>query len=236
MLTGMFCCAVLRVMGVEASNLYPNNLADTPATAAISAIEVSQQLAALLAFDNVVVGWNTEDLMALHIALPAMHEVALVRDPLIRQVFQPILWQIGLLQDPTSFRLQLPKLIFALITGKCKIRRWKSKVRNALVDAWIIAALWPHFGKVILKERHCATSLFVPRSHSWMGTANSLEYMVSGTEVQFLPPDMNLLAEDLGTVRRGVNSFERVMMKCNVENELPPLKLAKTAEEAYQNL
>ena len=78
----------------------------------------------MVGFDNVVVEWNVDvDLMALHIALPAIQLVDMARDPFVRQVFEPILQQTGLLQDPASFRLQLPKVIWAVTNGECKIRR-----------------------------------------------------------------------------------------------------------------
>ena len=80
----------------------------------------------------------------------------------------------------------------------------------------MIPTLWRLFGKAILKERHCSTSVCVPAAHAWVGTANTLEYVVSGKEWQVMTQGRSLLAEHTGPVRSGMNAFERVVQKCNV--------------------
>ena len=46
----------------------------------------------------------------------------------------------------------------------------------------------------------------------------------------------HLLGEDTGPVKAGMCAFDRVMLQCNIEKVLPAYKLAKTAEEFFQNL
>ena len=194
-------------------------------------------LATLVGFDNVVVGWNVEaDLMALHIALPAIQVVDLARDPLMLQTFLPRLQQAGLVLSPAVTRLQLPKVIWALTNGECKIRKGKTSIRSLEVDAWMIAALWRRFGKAILKARQRAKSVNVPNAHAWMGTANTLEYVVSGTGGQLMKVGANLLGADKGPVKAGTDAFDRIMLQCNIVRVLPAYRLAGLAEEAFQNL
>ena len=109
-------------------------------------------------------------------------------------------------------------------------------MRSLVVDAWMIAALWRHFGKAILKARQRAKSVNVPNAHSWMGTANTLEYVVSGTGGQLLKLGANLLGADKGPVKVGTDAFDRMMLQCNIERVLPAYRLAGLGEEAFQNL
>ena len=70
-----------------ARKLYPNNFADPAASATMSRIEVCGQLAALMGFENVAVGWNVDaDLLALQIAIPPIQLVDLARETLGRRV------------------------------------------------------------------------------------------------------------------------------------------------------
>ena len=143
---------------------------------------------------------------------------------------------MGLLHSPAVIRLQLPNLIWALTNGECKIRKGKTSIRSAVVDAWMIAALWRRFGKAILKARQRAKSVSVPNAHSWVGTANTLEYVVSGTGGLLLKFGAKLLGEDTGPVKAGMCAFDRFMLKFNVDKELPAYKLSRTAEENFENL
>ena len=150
------------------------------------------------------------------------------------QTFLPILQQVGLVHRPAVIRLQLPKVIWALTNGECKIRKGKTSMRSAVVDAWMIAALWRRFGKAILKARQRAKSVTVPSAHSWMGTANTLEYVVSGTGGQLGKLGANLLGVDKGPVKAGTDVFDRVMLQCNIQKALPAYTLAGVAEEAFK--
>ena len=83
------------------------------------------------------------------------------------------------------------------------------------------ATLLRRFGRDILHDGVWATQMFVPLVHAWVGTANSLEYVVSSPEALFLPLVMDLLWKESGQVRRGRNAFERVVMLCQVEKQPP---------------
>ena len=103
--------------------------------------------------------------------------------------------------------------------------------------AWMIPALWRHFGTDIVRERHCARWVCLPLVDSCVGTPNSLENVVYSPhmQLQFLPQGRELLGENIGPVRSGTNAFERRVMTCKVEAP-PAYKLAMTAAEAYENL
>ena len=211
-----------RERGDEPRKLYLNNFADAPCTQAISAIEVSRAHATLVGFDNVIVGWNVEaDHMAFQVALPAIEVIDLAREPLMLQVFGTRLPEMGLVHSRDLIRFLLPKVMWALTNVEFKIRRGKNGIRSALVDAWMIASLWRRFGKAILKARQSTKSVSVPNTHSWVGTAKTLEYVVSSTGGQLLKLGANLLGEDTGPVKSGICAFDRVMLNCNVEKELP---------------
>ena len=90
--------------------------------------------------------------------------------------------------------------------------------------------------QTILKARQRAKSVSVPNAHSSVGTANTLEYVVSGTGGELMKLGAHLLGEDKGPVKAGMNAFDGVMLQCNLEKELPAYKLAKTAEEIFRNL
>ena len=97
-------------MGDVAWKKYSNNFGEPPDPATISTIEVSLQLAASILFDTLFVGWNIAFFRMAHpIKFRAIQLVPLARDQFVPQRFEPIQQNPLLLQDPTSFRNQIPK-------------------------------------------------------------------------------------------------------------------------------
>ena len=91
-----------------------------------------------------IVNWNIEvDLMALLIALPEIQLLDLVREPLVRQVREPILQHAGLLSDPISFRIQLGYLALVRTGVKAQIPQGKRMRSSTLASSLFFGVISP---------------------------------------------------------------------------------------------
>ena len=142
----------------------------------------------------------------------------------------------GIRTDLNSFRLQLPKVIGAITWEALKIRTGKTDIREPLVDAWAIAALWRHFGEEIMHERACTPSWMVPAAHSWVGMSNLLEYINAERLRPFLEPGADLLEGGTDIMAPSIDVFNRVRVHNFPQPEHAAYKLARLGTEQYWNV
>ena len=110
--------AVVKPTAEEARKLHPNNFADSPENCALPLVEILKTLGEFLGYDNLLVGWNVDaDLMALHMAIPAIQVVDMSREPMVRASVEGAMKTAGIRLDPNAIRCQLPNVV-AAITGK----------------------------------------------------------------------------------------------------------------------
>ena len=127
-------------------------------------------------------------------AIPAIQVVDMAREPMVRAIVEGSMKKVGIRLDPNAIRCQLPKVVGAITGEKLTLRMSKTDIRNPLVDAWAIAALWRHFGPDIMHERACTLSWIVPAAHTWVGMANLWECVASTPSKQFLGLGLNLIS------------------------------------------
>ena len=229
--------AVVKRTGEEARKLHPSNFGDSPKTCAISMVEVSKTLGEFLGYDNLLVGWNMDaDLKALHLAIPAIQLVEMAREPMLRASVEGAMKNAGIRLYPNAIRCQLPKLVGAITGEKLKLRMSKTDIRDPLVDAWAIAALWRHFGPDIVHDRACTLSWNLPASHTWVGMANLLECVSSTPSKQFLGLGLNLISGGTEIIGPRIEIFNRIEVENSPQTELGAYKLAKVANEQFENL
>ena len=195
--------AVVQRTAEESRKLYPNNFADEPKSCALPLIEIWKSLGQMLRFDNLLVGWNVDaDLMALHMAVPAIQVVDLAREPAVRASVEAKMKSAGTRLDPNAIRSQLLNVVGPITGERLKLPMGKTDSRDPLVDDWAIAALWRHFVPDIVRERACTLSWMVIAGHSWVGMANMLECVVSTPSRQFLNAGANLVSGGLKLLGR----------------------------------
>ena len=141
--------------------------------------------------------------MALHMALPAIQVVDLAKEPMVRASVEGAMRNAGIQLDPNAIRCQLPKVVGAITGERFKLRMCKTDIRDPLVDAWAIAALWRHFADEIMHERACTPSWLVPAAHTWVGMANLLECVASAPSKQFLELGTNLVSGGWKSLSQG---------------------------------
>ena len=75
---------VIQRNAEESRKLYPNKFPDAPLSASLALVPASKDLAHLLRYDNLIVAWIVEEVMALHMAVPAIQVVDLTGEPMVR--------------------------------------------------------------------------------------------------------------------------------------------------------
>ena len=104
--------AVVKRTAEEARKLHPNNFADSPENCALPLVEILKTLGEFPGYDNLLVGWNVDaDLMALHMAMPAIQVVDMAREPMVRATVEGAMRNAGIPLDPNAIRCQLPKVV-----------------------------------------------------------------------------------------------------------------------------
>ena len=79
----------------------------------------------------------------------------------------------------------------------------------------------PVENEIYLHDSCCATSLFLPLAHSWVGTANSLVYLVYTPDCRFLSLWIGLLRNCCAPVWKGIKAFESLVRHCILDKEPP---------------
>ena len=112
----------------------------------------------------------------------------------------------------------------------------KTDIRDPLVDAWAMAALWRHFTEEIVHERACNPSWMVPVAHTCVGMANLLECVASTPSKQFLELGSNLVSGGMEIIGPGIEILNRVVLVTQPQIELGLYKIAKLANEQFESL
>ena len=175
-------------------------------------------------------------LLALDIAAPAIQLVDLAREPAVRASVEGIMKNAGTRLNRNAIRSQLPAVIGEIKGERIKLLMGKTDIRDPLMDAWAIAAMCRHFGPDFWHERACTLSWILLAAHSWTGMANLLECVGSTLSGLFLGPAANFVSGWTDIIGPAIEILNRVAVHISSKVELGAYKLAKLANEQFENL
>ena len=160
-----------------ARRLWPNQRDEVNSPYAASRDQVVLELLRLMGMDGMLVGWNVQmDLMALRLAVPAIRVLDLAVEPTTRALYETSKLDIEFALEEHIARLQLPRIITRLTRERMNIRYRKSDLRDAVIDALAIAALWRKVGFGVLGDRQNDTPKTVALAGNFVGMGEHCDW------------------------------------------------------------